>query len=170
MANYKGHTAGGVIAGSLVAGSYLALKKGSIDVGDIGPMLASEWQLFLGLIVIAVLFALWPDVDTNSKAQNIFFGVAFIVDILLFVYGYYQASALLGLLAMTPIIGHHRGWTHKKYTMLLLPAPILIIPYLAEAQFSETGVLVYVTCVAGYFSHLLLDGLIFKHFRIKGGW
>ena len=131
--------------------------------------LLSEWQLLVGLFVIAVLFGLWPDVDTNSKGQNIFFGLAFAADILLIASGRIEAAAYLGLLAMTPIIGKHRGWTHSKLAMVLVPLPIVIVPYLYRPSVLTPALLLYGAAVVGYFSHLLLDGLIFKHFRIKGG-
>ncbi len=167
MANYKGHVAGGVLAATIVAGAYYLIPgKGLPDT----TILRSDWQLLIGLFVASILFALWPDVDTNSKAQNIFYGLAFIVDIILIVNGYYAAAAILGLLAMTPIVGKHRGWTHSKWAMILIPLPIVVIPYLNSAQIGETGLLFYGASVAGYFSHLLLDGLIIRKFRIKSSW
>lgn len=126
-----------------------------------------DWQLLVGLYVIAVLFALFPDVDTNSVGQNIFFGIAFLADILLIVSGKFEAAAYLGLLAMLPIIAKHRGWTHHKLAMVLVPLPILIIPYLQNQKIWTLGVLIYGAAVVGYFSHLLLDGLIVKSIRIR---
>ena len=167
MANYEGHLRGGIAAGAVVAASYLALQSGPIDVGS---ALQEEWQLLIGLIVVSGLFGLWPDVDTNSKAQNLFFGIAFIVDVFLLATGYFVASAFLGLLAMTPIIGKHRGWTHSKLAAFLVPAPILVVPYLSSEQFHQAGILLYIAAVAGYLSHLLLDGLIWKRIRVRGGW
>ena len=155
------------MAGGLVlAGHYLSTFKAVPD----GGVIVDDWQLIIGVIVLAVLFGLWPDVDTNSKAQDLFVGIAFIVDLLLIASAQYVAASLLGLLAMTPIIGHHRGWTHSKLAVFIVPLPIMIIPYLATNQVGDTAILLYIASVAGYMSHLLLDGLIFKWFRIKGGW
>lgn len=130
----------------------------------------ADWQLVAALFVVAMLFGLWPDIDTNSKAQDIFFGMAFVCDIALIVTGRLEAAAYLGLLAMTPIVGKHRGWTHKKISMLLVPLPILAIPYLNNPDHLVPAALFYGAAVAGYFSHLLLDGLIWKRIRVKGGW
>lgn len=127
-----------------------------------------DWQLLVGLFVVAILFGLFPDVDTNSMGQNIFFGVAFIAEIILVVTGKFEPAAYLGLLAMTPIVGKHRGWTHSKIAMLLVPAPIVLIPYLHNHHIWTLGLLVYGAAVAGYFSHLLLDGLIVPFIRFKG--
>ncbi len=167
MANYKGHVVGGLVAGTAVsAGYYLLPGRGMPD----SAVLAGDWQLLVAVYVVAVLFALWPDVDTNSKAQDIFFGIAFVADVLLIIFGYFAAAAILGLLAMTPIVGTHRGWTHSRIAMFLVPLPIVLVSYLASAQVGETSLLIYGAAVAGYFSHLLLDGLIIKSIRVKGGW
>lgn len=130
--------------------------------------LLDEWQLLIGLFVITILFGLWPDVDTNSKGQNIFFGLAFAADILLIMSGRLEAAAYLGLMAMTPILGKHRGWTHSKLAMLLVPLPIAVVPYIYRPSVLTPALLLYGAAVTGYFSHLLLDGLIFKHIRVKG--
>jgi membrane-bound metal-dependent hydrolase YbcI (DUF457 family) len=167
MANYKGHVVGGLLAGTAVSASYYLLPgRGMPD----SAVLAGDWQLLVAVYVVAVLFALWPDVDTNSKAQDLFFGIAFIADILLIAFGYFAAAAILGLLAMTPIVGTHRGWTHSRIAMLLVPLPIVIVSYLASSQVGEASLLIYGAAVAGYFSHLLFDGMIIKSFRIKGAW
>ncbi len=167
MANYKGHLGGAVI------GCFAYVAVISVLPGDIatktGGMLSS-WQMLAALFVVAMLFGLWPDVDTNSKAQDIFYGIAFSLNVLLILVGRLEAAAYLGLLAMTPIVGKHRGWTHNKLAMLLVPIPIVAIPYLYQHDNLIPSLLFYGAAVTGYFSHLLLDGLIWKWFRVKGGW
>ncbi len=164
MANWRGHTIGGAILGV----AYIAaLEAAPYNIPEHTKGLLSDWQMLVGLMVICVLFALWPDIDTNSKGQNIFFGIAFAADILLIVNGRIEAAAYLGLIAMTPILSKHRGWTHSRWAMLLVPLPIVIIPYFYRPEVLLPAALLYGAAVVGYFSHLLLDGLIFKHFRIK---
>lgn len=164
MANYKGHIAGGAIA----AGAYgLLLSIAPIERIAETAGLLQNWQVWAAIGVLGVLFGLFPDVDTNSKAQDIFFGIVFPLDILLLWQRYIQAAAYLGLIAMLPIIGHHRGWTHKKWAMLVIPLPILLVPYLYNHSVLPISLVYYGAAVVGYFSHLLLDGLIFKHFQIK---
>jgi membrane-bound metal-dependent hydrolase YbcI (DUF457 family) len=164
MANWRGHVAGGAILGV----AYLAaLQVAPDNLVEHTHGLLSDWQMLIGLMVICVLFALWPDIDTNSKGQNIFFGIAVVADLLLFVNGRLEAAAYLVLIALTPIICKHRGWTHTKWAMLLVTAPLIIIPYLYRPSVLQPAILLYGAAVVGYFSHLLLDGLIWKHFRIK---
>lgn len=167
MANYRGHAIGGGLTGGLTLAGFYAVTLGDMPNGG---ALIEDWQLVVGVFVLSVLFGLWPDVDTNSKAQDLFFGIAFISDLLLIANKQYVAAAFLGLIAMTPIVGTHRGWTHKKLTAVLVPLPIMIIPYLATKHVGDMAILLYIASVMGYYSHLLLDGLIIKRFRIKGGW
>lgn len=164
MANWKGHVIGGLVVG----GAYAAVAQ-AVPLEHLAEMagLLRDWQALAGVLVLGVLFALFPDIDTNSKGQNIFFGLALAVDILLIVNGHIQAAAYLGLVAMLPVVGKHRGWTHSKWAMLLVPLPILLVPYLYNDQNLSVAAVYYGASVAGYFSHLLLDGLIIKWFRIK---
>jgi hypothetical protein len=164
MAGYKGHIAGAIVVNAALIGG-VKLMPGTI-LERWNSSLA-DWQLLAGLFVVAVLFGLFPDIDTNSKGQDIFFGIAFVAEIILVLTGKFEPAAYLGLLAMTPIVGKHRGWTHSKIAMVLVPLPIVLIPYLHNKHVWTLGVLIYGAAVAGYFSHLLLDGLIIKSFRIK---
>lgn len=167
MANYKGHIAGGVAA-NFVYVAALGLLPGTV-LEKTGGIL-SDWQMVAGLFVVAMLFGLWPDIDTNSKGQDIFFGSAFILDILLISQGYLEAAAYFGLLAMTPILGKHRGWTHSRLAMFIVPLPIVLVPYLNKSSILITCLIFYGAAVSGYFSHLLLDGRIVRWIRVKGGW
>lgn len=165
MANYKGHIAGAVavttvyVLGMSFLPGELLEKTGGI---------LSDWQLVAGMYVVAMLMGLWPDIDTNSKGQDIFFGTAFLFDILLISQGYLEAAAYLGMLAMTPIVGKHRGWTHSRWAMVLVPLPIVVVPYINDTSILATYLIFYGAAVSGYFSHLLLDGKITPHFRVKG--
>jgi len=164
MANYRGHIVGGIVLTAVYAA---ALTLVPVEHFAESVRLLSDWQAMAAVFVIGILFGLFPDVDTNSKAQDIFFGFTFLVDILLIWNGNVQAAAYLGLIAMLPIITHHRGWTHRKWAMLLVPLPILLVPYLYSDSLLPISIVYYGAAVIGYFSHLLLDGLIWKRFRIK---
>jgi hypothetical protein len=49
----------------------------------------------------------------------------------------------------------------------LIPLPIILVPYLYSDKVLAFSLVLYGAAVAGYFSHLLLDGLIWRRFRIK---
>jgi membrane-bound metal-dependent hydrolase YbcI (DUF457 family) len=165
MSGYKGHIAGAI---TVNAAYVAAIKFAPTTILERWNSSLTDWQLMVGLFVIAILFGLFPDIDTNSKGQDIFYGIAFIIEIILIISGKFEPAAYLGLMAMTPIVGKHRGWTHSKPAMLLVPLPIVLIPYLHNKNSLTLGLLLYGAAVAGYFSHLLLDGLIIKAIRFKG--
>lgn len=164
MSGYKGHIVGAAAANAVYLAGVKMLPGEMLERWDIS---LQDWQLIVGLFVVAVLFGLFPDVDTNSMGQNIFFGIAFVAMIILIVVGKFEPAAYLGLLAMMPIIGKHRGWTHHKLAMFLVPLPIVLIPYLHNQHVWTLGLLIYGAAVAGYFSHLLLDGLIIRSIRVR---
>lgn len=164
MAGYKGHTFGAIV---LVAGYILAVSWIPLAAFEGTATFLDDGQILVGLGLVGVLFGLFPDVDTNSRGQDIFFGLAFPADIALIWAGRLEAAAYLGLLAMTPIVGKHRGWTHKKWAMFAVPLPIILVPYIYDSKNLTLAALFYGAAVIGYFSHLLLDGLIWRHFRIK---
>lgn len=165
MANYKGHLAGAVgVNAAYIVGA--GLLPGDLLTQTSG--LFSNWQFVSFLFFVAMLFGLWPDIDTNSKGQDIFFGAGFVLNVVLIWQGYIEASAYLGLLAMTPIIGKHRGWTHSKWAMIVVPLPIVLVSFLYRDTVVTATLIIYGAAVAGYFSHLLLDGRITKYIRIKG--
>jgi membrane-bound metal-dependent hydrolase YbcI (DUF457 family) len=164
MANWKGHIGGGVACAAVYAGAITLLPFEHL--AEAAGFL-HDWQMIVALFVISILFALFPDVDTNSKGQDVFFGIIFPLDILLIASGNVLAAAYLGLIAMLPILGHHRGWTHKKWAMAVVPLPILLVPYLYNDAIVLSSAVFYGAAVVGYFSHLLFDGLIWKAIHVK---
>lgn len=166
MPGYKGHIVGATVCNAVYVGA-LAVAPSSV-LGNTHNLVSTP-ELTVGLFIIAILFGLFPDIDTNSKGQNIFYGLALVADIFLILKGRLEAAAYLGLAAMTPALGHHRGWTHSKPAMLLVPSPIVIAPLLHNSHFWNIALLAYGAAVIGYFSHLLFDGKITKYVHIKGG-
>lgn len=164
MANWKGHVAGGIACTAAYAGViWLAPIESLADAAGF----VQDWQVAVALFVVGVLFALFPDVDTNSKGQDIFFGIVFPLDVLLIATGNFITAAYLGLIAMLPILGHHRGWTHKKWAMVVVPLPILMVPFLNTSEVGLASLVFYGAAVVGYFSHLLFDGLIWDAIHVK---
>lgn len=164
MASYKGHIAGGAV----LTGIYtIAMIFAPVERFAEYASLLYDWQAMFAVFVIGMLFALFPDVDTNSKGQDLFYWIIFPVDILLIYSEQFQAAAYLGVIAILPILTHHRGWTHSKWAMFLIPLPIILIPYLVNDNVLAISLVYYGAAVVGYFSHLLLDGLVWKRFRIK---
>jgi len=147
MGSYRAHTLGGMLtfAVCIAALAFLASSEISIEKG-------------LGLFAVTLMAALFPDVDTDSKGQNIFYSLFLLLDVYFILNKNYRYAAILGLLVMLPVISRHRGWTHTLWAMLLIPAPILLLPWMLFGTEPSKLFIYYVCAVAGYFSHLVIDG------------
>ena len=154
------------------------------DVSKVPIISLNIWQIALCFLT-AMLAGLWPDVDIKSKGQKIFYRIFIVLNIILMYLGFYRGerqyiniSAILGLFAMMPLIGKHRGWTHSWITMFLLPGIFLLVPMcnlnldnlklnnfndIAQPDYTQlSGLPFYIAAVLGYASHLYLDGILFK--------
>jgi len=147
MSGYKAHLAGGAVAGGAAwAVSALWLKTyvpGAAELALLAPT--------------ALLGALFPDTDTDSRGQNIFYALMAGLDITLIAGGHYQWAALLGLLAMLPALGRHRGWTHAWWAAVVVPAPLLLVPPLLFHADPAMAAPFFAAAAIGYASHLVLD-------------
>lgn len=146
MPGYKGHIIGGAVTAGLATGAAVLLY--SID----SPLTIAAIMGF------CLLGAMFPDSDTDSKGQNLFYTIFVIIDAVLIYQQAYKLAAWLGLAAMLPALGHHRGWTHSWLAMVLVGSPILLIPALLFGSDQiVTYVPLYLAFTLGYFSHLFLD-------------
>jgi len=130
-------------------------------------MLGGAWWLrlyrpqpsvMLTLAALAVLGALFPDVDTNSKGRHLYYGAAAVADAALILLKHYRMAAFLGFCAILAAVGSHRGWTHTWWAGLIVPSAALLgsvtfldMPWQALMPY-------YLAVVLGYYSHLVLDG------------
>ncbi len=191
MSMFREHWIGGLTAYStFFVVSLVATISVSILYGlpfNWNPTISTDPLEILGCFAIGLLFGLWPDVDITSKSQKIFYSVLFALNAsLIFFLHRYLEAALLGLFAMLPILSKHRGWTHSKITMILLPSLFIVIPIYAEypnwgtgwekltdlfdslvtwEKLGDTlrnGLAFYVAGLIGYASHLYLDGILFR--------
>lgn len=147
MGSYRTHTIGGMLsfAGCIAALAFFSSTEISIEKG-------------LALFAITLMAALFPDIDTDSKGQNLFYSIFLLLDVYFILGKNYRYAAILGLLVMIPVLSRHRGWTHTLWAMVLIPAPILFLPWLLLGTELSNLVIYYVCAVAGYFSHLVIDG------------
>lgn len=146
MPGYKVHLTGAAV---LAGGALTALYT-------MGPYHPEPLQA-AALVATCLLAALFPDVDTSSKGRPLFYGLLAGVDMVLIINQQYKWAAIVGLVAMLPAIGNHRGWTHTWWAMILVPLVILALP-LVLFQFTWQSLAPYfAAAVLGYFSHLALD-------------
>lgn len=166
MANARGHINGATVFSVVYtagAGYALGALK-QLDHFEV-PELVAYGAMMVGL---GVLFGLWPDVDTNSKGQKVFYWLFFVIDLALILAQNFQAAAYLGLFSILPTLSKHRGWTHTWWAMLLVPSPLFLLPYFTghvPVLYSPLlGALFYGAAVVGYWSHLVLDGIFFADY------
>ena len=170
MSGYRGHLAGAaVFFGLYLAGLALVYSV------DQAYRQFSDVELVaypVALLGLCLMFGLWPDVDTNSKGQNLFYLLFFLVDVVLIATRRFEQAAYLGLFCILPALGKHRGWTHTYLAMLIIPSPLLVLPYLLAPERPLAGLPFYGAAVVGYFSHLVMDGMVFRlpGRRRRAGW
>jgi len=173
MSGYADHVRAGVrfydvflalALGLWVAGSHLPID-GSAYLLPIGATAVRSVLAVALCVVIAVLASLAPDVDIKSKGQLLFYRGFLAVDVALLVLFYtrqdlrfLEGAAFLGLLGVFPLLGKHRGWTHSRFALLLLPAPLIVLPLVVYGEPVWLGVPYYLAGLIGYASHLHLDG------------
>lgn len=108
---------------------------------------------------VGLLASLFPDVDTNSKGQHLFYSLLALAMLGLMWEEAYKWAAILGFVAMLPAISRHRGFTHRWWAALAIPAMVLSLPVMVYGTSWEAMVPWYVAAVLGYGSHLALDAL-----------
>ena len=162
--NFKGHITGGLITGSVLTGG-LALASSTLLAE---PLTVVQLAQVFG---VAVFFSLFPDLDISSIPQRWFFRAVFVGLLVLAYQEKYELAALLGIIAVTPVLDHHRGWTHSIFSALLIP---IVLAALYEYVLSRDkwvytwtveGVWEHLNnyswlvlaCILGWFTHLLLD-------------
>jgi hypothetical protein len=146
LASYRAHVFGGICASALLGLGMFYLLPYRMNWGEV-PALFS----------VTILASLFPDVDTNSKARKWFYWILLFFDLALIFNHSYRWAALLGFFALIPVISRHRGWTHSKWAMMLVPLPIMVIPYLFFGSVPHAFAFYYVGALFGYCSHLVID-------------
>jgi membrane-bound metal-dependent hydrolase YbcI (DUF457 family) len=163
MAGYRGHIAGAIVffLGYLGLLVYLYSMNAAYQQFSMLELLGYPVAMF----ALAVMFGLWPDVDTNSKGQDVFYAIFLVADLFLIATRNFEEAAYLGLFALLPVVSRHRGWTHSWWAMLLIPSPLLVLPYVLFPDRPLAGLPFYGAALVGYFSHLVLDGVAWRALR-----
>ncbi|HJZ24498.1 MAG TPA: metal-dependent hydrolase [Candidatus Babeliales bacterium] len=143
MPNYKIHLLGGMI-------SYLSL------------LLLIGYNQSISVLVswaaMALIGSLFPDVDTSSKIQKIFYRFVFGCLLLALWYKYIIFFIILSLLSFLPFLVSHRGLFHRFWFITFFSGFIIIsiitlYPHL-DKMFIIYPLLFF---LIGALSHLILD-------------
>jgi hypothetical protein len=154
---FRGHVKVGIVTGFVVLVPVVAwiLYRGNWSVVELGQ----HWWEVLICFGICLLASMAPDIDIKSKSQRVIYALLILVDMLLILFMYYRAAAMLGFFAIFPNVLKHRGQMHSRSAAIILPLPLLIIPIIATGrlEYQQLGVSYYIAAVFGYASHLIAD-------------
>jgi membrane-bound metal-dependent hydrolase YbcI (DUF457 family) len=143
MPNYRGHLVGGTVA-------YLAICS-ALKQYDIPKTVAIEWYLF------TLIGALFPDIDTKSKGQKLFYRGIFLCSLLLFVQQQFRALSFLCFIALFPLLIRHRGITHSVIFISILSMSIVTASYIWMQPYIFIIIPDVLFFFAGALSHIVLD-------------
>lgn len=117
------------------------------------------WEIAI-CFVLCLIGSMVPDIDIKSRSQMVIYTLLIIADLVLILFRYYRESAILGFLAMVPMLTKHREQFHSYIAAIIIPMPLLFVPILitGELDYHNLGVSYYISTLAGYLSHIIADG------------
>lgn len=153
MPGYKGHIAGGLVAYGI--GAYIVYTTAQPSAVTL-----VEWA------VCTLAGSLFPDIDTKSKGQKLFYSALAIIMIILFARGCYDVLAVVGMLALVPILTRHRGLFHKPWFIISFALGVaygcsVCIPSYAQWLWYDA-----IFFIIGALSHIWLDIGLRRMFRM----
>src|SRR3989304_1078376 len=98
MPRYKSHLVGGVAAFGIVAWTFGHYRASMLTLAE--------------LLGCALLGSLFPDIDTKSKGQKIFYCMMLILLLYFFIQGRRIPLAMAAIVGTMPLIVRHRGVFH----------------------------------------------------------
>ncbi len=122
-------------------------------------ILSQFWWEVLICFALCLIGAMMPDIDIKSISQKVIYVIIVVVDVILILFRYDRQAAILGLIAMLPMLTSHRGPLHSVLAAIVLPAPVLFIPIMITGNLSyrSLGISYYIAFLFGYVSHLFAD-------------
>lgn len=171
--NFRGHITGGFISGALLTTAAFVFSSSA------GPQ--HNLQSVFSIFGVTVFFSLFPDLDVGSIQQRWFYRAIFVLLLYLGHQRYYELATLVAIIAITPILDHHRGWTHSYFSALLVPLVLMDIyegilandypfhnwSFKHIHAYLKGHLWVVTASIVGWYTHLLLDSKLpmFKNDR-----
>jgi uncharacterized metal-binding protein len=153
--NFKGHSIGGVVTASSITGVAMFLGKLK-ELSLFEPNFLILWGITYG-------FSLYPDVDTKSTPQKIYFRILFVLCSFLIYFKMFEICSVVLLFSTLPLLFKHRGFTHWWLSALILPflCFALFEFFVLGNVISEMFLLKYgwyiIGGTLGWLTHLVLD-------------
>lgn len=170
--NFKMHVTGGIVIGTSLATTSLLFGE---QLGfPISPIKAT---IVFG---VAVFFSLFPDLDTSSIPQRWFYRAIFLVLLGLAYYRYFEIATFLAIVSISPLLDHHRGWTHHPLSLFIFPVLLaglydfLLAQTKTAYRWTPENIIVHLqnhpwlvlACLLGWSTHLLLDLKILRRIKL----
>ena len=153
MPNYKTHLVGGF---ATFIALLLVLKNANTTAFNI-----IQW------LIICLLGSLFPDVDTKSKIQKIFYTGFVILLFFLMSLNKLKLALFLSVISLSPLIVNHRGIFHKAWFLILIT--IAFVFFAVEIKLCKSCYDFAIPALfftAGALSHIVLDMGIKQLFKI----
>ena len=151
MPGYKVHLTGGAVAFTVVlvaTGGYTS-----------SFVTWAEWLVF------ALAGSLFPDIDTKSKGQKLFYNIIFVLLLFFLVLRNYGALVILALAACIPLLVNHRGIFHRAWFVVAVPFAAAFMLGLYVPDHMRIALFDALFFSAGALSHLWLDLGLRRMFR-----
>lgn len=147
MPGYKGHVLGGITTYALLQVTVQKHLSSSLP-----PL-----QTLLITLLACILGSLFPDIDTKSVGQKIFYTILAVPIIASIILKSWFILSLLSLLSLLPVLVRHRGIIHSVWFVSIPPFLAPLILHMMRSPFSKIAWNAYLYFVTGALSHLLLD-------------
>lgn len=145
MPNYKGHLIGGFVG-------YLCMVCALLWYAYHPTLLTMiEWLLF------ALVGALFPDIDTKSKGQKIFYQIIGLLCIFLFIQQQYRTLSIICIIALLPLILRHRGLSHSIWFIMLMCFLVIVYAHFQLPSLAYALTFDAFFFFVGAFTHIALD-------------
>lgn len=143
------------------------LLGASIFLGILLIMLAIVGYYLKPIVVLQAVFfvmlgALFPDIDTKSKGQKLFYAVLCLFIIGLLFSKKYYAGMALAILGFLPLFSNHRALFHKFWFAGLVVGGFVFGCSFYYPAYAHAAILNGFFFLLGVLSHLMLD------FGVKG--
>lgn len=152
MPNYKTHLFAGTVT---FAGLLLVMHNYNTNL-----FTALQW---LSCCLIGSLF---PDIDTKSKIQKVFYIFLLIIFITLTIKNKTKLFVPLSFIGIAPLIVNHRGIFHNLWFIIAIGIAIVFIVSIYSPNQTALALNNVIFFIAGAFSHLWLDMGLKKTIRI----
>jgi hypothetical protein len=140
MPGYKAHLA----TGAVVAGALLYVMPQP-------PMLAA------GYTVCTLAGALFPDIDTKSKGQMLFYKLFFCVFVTLVFLQQFHVATFFSLLLFVPVLARHRGMFHRVWFLCALSLFACVYVSFCLTAYKTCASQAILFFLLGALSHVWLD-------------